>query len=79
MKIGLRKIGTGSIFSDETKIYRINSNDIRYTQGKDLSKVRPEMDEYTLKFGGRNLLMWARISWSSADRMDLVLGRMNSE
>ncbi|KAI1008097.1 hypothetical protein K3495_g144 [Podosphaera aphanis] len=67
------------IWSDETKINRINSDGIRYAWGKDHNSLSPATVEETLKFGGVNLMIWGCMYWFGVGGMSRVVGRMNSE
>ncbi|KAI1001241.1 hypothetical protein K3495_g6959 [Podosphaera aphanis] len=67
------------IWSDETKINRINSDGIRYAWGKNHNSLSPATVEETLKFGGGNLMILGSISWFGVGGMSRVVGRMNSE
>lgn len=46
------------VWSDEIKIYRLNSDGIRYAQSRDLEKNPAGMIEETLKFEGGNVILW---------------------
>ena len=67
------------IWSDETKINRLNSDGIKYAWSKSPSDYPAEVVEETLKFGGGSGMIWGCMSWLGAGGMSHVVGRMNSE
>lgn len=67
------------VWSDETKLNRMNSDGIKYFWGKDPHDLGPGAVEETLKFGGGSIMIWGCMSWLGVGGMDRVVGRMNSE
>ncbi|KAI0998392.1 hypothetical protein K3495_g9801 [Podosphaera aphanis] len=67
------------IWSDETKIHRLNSDGIKYSWVKGSKNLQPEAIEETLKFGGGNLVMWGCMSWYGIGGMGRRVGRMDSK
>ena len=67
------------VWSDETKINRLNSDGIKYAWSKSPSDYPAEVVEETLKFGGGSMMIWGCISWLGAGGMSPVVGRMYSE
>ncbi|KAI1004026.1 hypothetical protein K3495_g4183 [Podosphaera aphanis] len=67
------------IWSDETKINRLNSDGIKYAWSRNPSSYPAEVVEETLKFGGACVMMWGCMSWFGAGGMSRGVGRMNSE
>lgn len=67
------------IWSDETKINRLNSDGIKYAWSRYPSSYPAEVVEETLKFGGGSVMIWGCMSWFGAGGMSRVVGRMNSE
>ena len=54
------------IWSDETKVSRLNSDVIKYAWVQDKKDLEPKVIEETLKFwGGGNLMIWGYMSWYS--------------
>ncbi|KAI1002514.1 hypothetical protein K3495_g5689 [Podosphaera aphanis] len=78
MKVGLsdwKRI----IWSDETKMNRLNRDGIKYAWSRNPSSYPAEVVEETLKFGGGSVMIRGCMSWFGADGMSRVVGRMNSE
>ena len=67
------------VWSDETKINRLNSDGIRYAWSKKPESYPPEAVQEMLKFGGGSVMIWGCMSWLGAGGMSPVVGRMNSE
>ncbi|KAI0997422.1 hypothetical protein K3495_g10765 [Podosphaera aphanis] len=67
------------IWSDETKINRLNSDGIKYAWSRNPSSYPAEVVEETLKFGGGSVMIWGYMSWLGAGGMNRMVGRMNSE
>lgn len=67
------------IWSDETKINRLNSDGIKYAWSKNPKNYPPEMVEETLKFGGGSLMIWGCMTWFGTGGMSRIVGRMDSE
>ena len=67
------------IWSDDTKINRLNSDGIKYAWSKSPSDYPAEVDVETLKFGGGSVMIWGCMSWLGAGGVSHVVGRMNSE
>ena len=67
------------IWSDETKINRINSDGIKYAWSKDSKSSPAVVAEETLKFGGGSIMIWGCMSWFGTGGLNQVVGRMNSD
>ncbi|KAI1006966.1 hypothetical protein K3495_g1256 [Podosphaera aphanis] len=67
------------IWSDKTKITRLNRDGIKYIWSRNISSYPAEVVEETLKFGGDGVMIWGWMSWFGAGGMSRVVGRMNSE
>ncbi|KAI1000163.1 hypothetical protein K3495_g8035 [Podosphaera aphanis] len=67
------------IWSDETKINRLNSDGIKYPWFRNPSSYPAKVVEDTLKFGDGSVMIWGCMSGFGAGGVSRVVGRMNSE
>ncbi|KAI0994612.1 hypothetical protein K3495_g13568 [Podosphaera aphanis] len=65
------------IWSDETKINRLNSDGIKNAWFSNPNSYPAEVVEETLKFGGGSVMIWGCMSWFGAGGMSRVIRRMN--
>ncbi|KAI1001115.1 hypothetical protein K3495_g7086 [Podosphaera aphanis] len=56
-----------------------HSDGIKYSWVKGPKNLQPETIEETLKFGGRNLMIWGCMSWYGIGGMGRIVGRMDSK
>lgn len=66
-------------WSDRTKINRVSSDSIVYTQEFNQNRLCPHTINDTVKFGGRNMMIWGRMSCFGTGGKEIVTGRINSE
>ncbi|KAI1004513.1 hypothetical protein K3495_g3698 [Podosphaera aphanis] len=67
------------VWSDETKINRICSDEINYTWQKDKQLPNDSNTIQTVKSGGGNVMIWACMTWSGPGAMVQVMGRMDTQ
>lgn len=67
------------IWSDGTKINRLNSNGIKYAWPKDPKIYPAEVDQEALKFGGYSAMIWGYTYWLDDGGMTRVEEKINLE
>ena len=67
------------IWSDETKINRINCDGIPYTWRTDNPVLQERDTITTVKFGGGDIIIWACMTWAGPGAMVKVEGRMDTK
>lgn len=67
------------IWSDETKVNRLNSDGIKCAWVQDKKNLEPKVIEETLKFGGSNLMIWGCMSWYVIGGIGRIVGKMDSK
>lgn len=64
------------IWSDETKINRLNSDGLQYAW-VERSQVSSGASRPTLKYGGGSLMAWGCLTWGGVGRLAKIEGRMD--
>ena len=67
------------IWSDETKINRINSDGIKYAWLADPKNLQSQVVDETLKFGGGSVMVCGGMSWFGVGGMERIFGIMKSD
>ena len=67
------------IWSDETKINRIESDGRKWVWKKQGEGLSSRLVKGTLKFGGGNIMMWGCFGWDGVGYATKIDGRMDAE